>query len=53
MEKKKQFLNIVMAKELLDRIDDFKFSYRYDTRAEAVRYLLEYALDKHNKGEGR
>ena len=45
----KTFLNIAIPKELLKRIDDFKFDRRFDSRAEAARFLLEYALKQNPK----
>ena len=35
---------ITVKKELLDRIDDFRYKNRIPTRSEAVRNLLEKAL---------
>jgi len=45
-EKDKQFLSIEVERELLDRIDSYRFARKFYTRAEAVRYLLDYALKK-------
>ena len=41
----KTFLNTLVPEELLRRIKDFQFEKRLDTRADAVRMLLEWALD--------
>ena len=38
-------LNFVVDQELLDRLDDFRFEHRFQSRAEAIRWLLEWALD--------
>lgn len=46
---KKTFLNIAVPKELIRRIDDFRFQHRFDSRAEAARFLLEWALKQNPK----
>ena len=38
------FLNIKAPKELLDRLDDYRFAARKPSRAEAARELLDRAL---------
>jgi hypothetical protein len=38
------FLNIKAPKELLDRLDDYRFATRKPSRAEAARELLDCAL---------
>jgi len=48
----RKLLNMLMPMDLLKRVDDFKFKQRFNSRTDAVKYLLEFALDKHNKGEG-
>ena len=47
MNKDKQMLNFLMPMELLKKIDDFRFGHRFASRAEAIKWLLKYALD-HN-----
>ena len=42
----KPFLHFVIDPELLRRLDDFRFQYRFETRAAAIKWLLEAALDK-------
>jgi hypothetical protein len=42
----KPILNFVVDRELLGRIDGFWHDNRFPTRAEAVRWLIEAALDK-------
>jgi len=37
-------LIIQVPKDLLDRVDDYRFMHRKHSRAEAVRELLDYAL---------
>jgi len=38
------FLNIKAPKELLDRLDDYRFATRKPSRAEAARELIDRAL---------
>jgi hypothetical protein len=38
------FLNIKIPKELLDRLDDYRFATRKPSRAEAARELVDRAL---------
>lgn len=49
MPTKKPILNFAVEEELLKRIDDFRFERRFYTRSEAIRHLLEKALDEHEK----
>ena len=46
MPKEKQMLTFVVDRTLLQRLDDFRFQYRFETRAAAIKWLLEAALDK-------
>lgn len=39
-----QLLHILIAPELLKRIDDWRFANRIESRAEAVRQLIEAGL---------
>ena len=45
----KPILNFAIDKELLERLDDFRFGNRINTRSEAIRRLLEEALKKYKK----
>ena len=45
-EKPTQHIQIEMTRELIKRIDDYRFSRRFLSRAAAIRYLLEYALNE-------
>ena len=38
-------LTFVIDQELLERLDDFRFEHRFQSRAQAIRRLLEWALD--------
>lgn len=44
--KDKQLLTILMDRELLERIDDFRYANRFPTRAGAIRWLLQWSLNK-------
>ena len=46
---KKPFLSFVIDPELLQRIDDFRFRHRFESRASAIKWLLERALDEQEK----
>jgi hypothetical protein len=39
----RQLLNFIVEKELLDRVDDFRFQNRFATRAGAIKWLLDWA----------
>jgi metal-responsive CopG/Arc/MetJ family transcriptional regulator len=43
-ESEKPILNFVVDRELLERLDEFRFENRFDSRAQAVKWLLDYAL---------
>lgn len=39
-----RLLNFVVSPELLERIDNFRFEWRFPTRAAAIKWLLDWAL---------
>jgi hypothetical protein len=45
MPSEKPFLSFVVDAEFLKRIDDFRFKNRFASRAQAIQWLLKYALD--------
>ncbi|MCF6147330.1 MAG: hypothetical protein E3K37_01590 [Candidatus Kuenenia sp.] len=45
----KTFINIQIPTEMLDLIDDYRFKNRIQSRAEAVRQLIEKALGSPKK----
>ena len=47
LSKETQMIHMVIPKDLLERIDDYRFKNRYESRAEAMRFLMEWALN-HN-----
>jgi hypothetical protein len=44
MTSQKPFLNFVIDRELLNKIDDFQFENRFKSRAAAIKWLLDWAL---------
>jgi metal-responsive CopG/Arc/MetJ family transcriptional regulator len=49
MPTKKPILNFAADKDLLDRIDDYRFENRIYTRSDAIRRLVEEGLKKFEK----
>ena len=43
----------VMDKELMERIDDYRFNNRVNSRSEAVRQLIETGLKKSEKTKSK
>jgi hypothetical protein len=44
MPSEQPFLHFVIDADLLERVDDFRFKYRFATRAAAIKWLLAWAL---------
>ncbi len=44
--KEKNLLNFLVEADLLKRIDDFRFKYRFESRAAAIKWLLDWALSQ-------
>jgi hypothetical protein len=44
MGSEKPFLSFVIEPEFLKRIDDFRFKHRFESRAAAIKWLLDWAL---------
>ena len=42
----KPYLNFVIEPDLLKRVDDFRYKQRFPTRAAAVKWLLDWALNQ-------
>lgn len=40
---------ITMPQKLIDEVDDFRFDNRFQSRAEAIRWLIEWALKQNPK----
>ncbi len=49
MPTEKPILTFAVDQALLDRLNDFRFEHRIDTRSEAIRRLVEEALKKYEK----
>ncbi len=49
MPSDKPLINFVIDRDLLKRIDDFRFAHRFASRAAAIKWLLVYALDQNPK----
>ena len=49
MPSNKPRILITFDKDLLEKIEDFRFGNRIATRSEAIRRLLEEALKKYEK----
>jgi hypothetical protein len=48
---KKPLVNFVIDETLLQAIDDFRFKWRFDSRAAAIKWLLHWALKQKPKPE--
>lgn len=46
MPSSKPFLAFVVENDLLKRLDDFRFKHRFESRAAAIKWLLQFALDQ-------
>ena len=46
MASDRQLLNFIVEKDLLNRLDDFRFQNRFATRSGAIKWLLNWALVK-------
>ena len=44
MPKKKPIITLIVDEELMERINDFRFGNRIDTKSEALRLLIERGL---------
>jgi hypothetical protein len=42
----KSLLNFLVEADLLKRIDDFRFKHRFESRAAAIKWLLDWALNQ-------
>lgn len=45
MPSSKPLLHIVVDPEFIGRLDDFRYANRFPSRSEAMRWLMEAALD--------
>ena len=49
MPTNKPKLLLIVDEKLLERIDDFRFENRINTRSEAIRRLIDESLKKYEK----
>ena len=49
MPTEKPILNFAVDKELMKRLEDFRFENRINTMSKAIRQLLDEALKKYEK----
>jgi len=49
MPSKKPKMLFVIEQDLIDRIDDFRFDNRVNSRSSAIRQLIEEGLAKYEK----
>jgi metal-responsive CopG/Arc/MetJ family transcriptional regulator len=43
------FVHLRLKRELLEKIDDFRFTHRFESRTQAIHWLLEFALSQNPK----
>lgn len=48
-QSQKPFITFVIDEDLLKRVDDFRFKYRFQSRAAAMKWLIAFALDQKPK----
>jgi metal-responsive CopG/Arc/MetJ family transcriptional regulator len=51
MPTEKPIINFAVDEEFFRRIDDYRFENRINTRSEAIRRLIEEALERYEKQE--
>lgn len=44
-----QMVHLTIPQELRERLDDFRFAQRFESRAAAIKWLLEWALSQEPK----
>lgn len=42
-------VHVLLKKELVKRIDEFRYTHRFESRTAAIRWLLEFALSQNPK----
>ena len=45
-KKPPQMVHLRMDQEILEQLDDFRFQHRFETRSDAIRWLLSWALSR-------
>jgi hypothetical protein len=46
MAEEKQPVHMLFEKPLLKRLDDFRFKHRFESRTDAIKWLLDWALSQ-------
>ncbi len=46
MDEEKQAVHMLFEKQLLKRLDDFRFRHRFESRTDTIKWLLAWALDQ-------
>jgi hypothetical protein len=41
-----QMVHLRLDSEILQQLDDFRFQHRFETRSDAIRWLLSWALSR-------
>lgn len=41
-----KLVNVLMEPDLIERLDDFRYTKRFPSRAAAIKWLLTWALDQ-------
>lgn len=49
---KRRYVSVYFDESALDRIDRFRWQHRFISRTEAIRFLVDYALDQKPKPAG-
>ena len=45
-KKPTQMVHLRVDQEILEQLDDFRFQHRFETRSDAIRWLLSWALSR-------
>ena len=53
MPTEKPILTFAVDEKLLERLNDFRFDNRIETRSEAIRMLVEKALEDYEKKKSK
>jgi metal-responsive CopG/Arc/MetJ family transcriptional regulator len=48
-----RMIHMRLDRDLLKRIDDYRFKYRFESRSDAFRWLMQAALDHKLSPQGR
>jgi len=53
MPTEKKILNFAIDDDLMERLDDYRFENRINTRSEALRRLLDESLKRYEKKKSK